>query len=65
MSAAPERLFSSAKLVVSHLRNKLGMDILEAFECLKSWYKLKEWNDTDWLIQMLIQGEGDSKNNAS
>jgi hypothetical protein len=36
MSASPERLFSSAKLVLSDRRNRLGMVILEAFECLKS-----------------------------
>jgi hypothetical protein len=41
------------------------MDILEAFECLKSWYKLKEWNDTDWLVQALIEGGRESKNNTS
>jgi hypothetical protein len=41
ISADPERLFSSAKLLISHLRNKLGMDIIEAFECLKSWYRIK------------------------
>ncbi len=34
MSADPERLFSSAKLVLTDLRNRLGMDLLEAFECI-------------------------------
>lgn len=43
MSADPERLFSSAKLTISDLRNRLGIDIIEAFECLKSWYKMKGW----------------------
>ena len=37
MLADPERLFSSAKLLISGLRNKLGMDIIKAFKCLKSW----------------------------
>ena len=41
MLADPKRLFSSAKLLISVLRNKLGMDIIEAFEYLKSWYKIK------------------------
>ena len=41
MSADPKRLFSSAKLLISDLRNKLGIDIIKAFECLKSWYKIK------------------------
>jgi len=33
----PERLFSSAKLLISDRRNRLGDDIMEASECLKSW----------------------------
>jgi len=37
MSDEPERLFSSAKLLISDLRNRLGDDIIEAAECLKSW----------------------------
>ena len=36
MSADPERLFSSAKLLISDLRNKLSMDIIKAFKYLKS-----------------------------
>jgi hypothetical protein len=44
MLADPKRLFSSAKILITDLRNKLGMDIIEAFECLKSWYKLKGWD---------------------
>ena len=56
MSAAPERFFSSAKIVLSHLRNKLGMDLLEAFECLKSWYKLKDWDNDSWWVQELLNG---------
>jgi hypothetical protein len=43
VSADPERLFSRAKLLITDLRNRLGMDIIEAFECLKSWYKMKGW----------------------
>ena len=41
MSANPKRLFSSAKLLITNLRNKLGIDITKAFECLKSQYKIK------------------------
>ncbi|KAH0604073.1 uncharacterized protein H6S33_007104 [Morchella sextelata] len=37
MSADPERLFSSSKLLISDRRNRLGDDIIEASECLKSW----------------------------
>jgi hypothetical protein len=39
MSDEPECLFSSAKLLISDLRNRLGDDINEAAECLKSWVK--------------------------
>jgi hypothetical protein len=54
MSADPERLFSSAKLLISDLRNKLGMEIIEAFECLKSWYKIEGWQDeSEWLEKII------------
>jgi hypothetical protein len=33
----PERLFSSAKLLISDWRNSLGDYIIKAPECLKSW----------------------------
>ncbi len=49
MSADPERFFSSPKLSLIDLRNKLGMDILEAFEYLKSWYKIKAFTgESKW-----------------
>lgn len=41
MSAAPERLFSSANITISDRRNRLHSDTTEAIECLKSWRKLK------------------------
>ena len=54
MLADPERLFSSAKLLISDLRNKLGMDIIEAFEYLKSWYKIKGWEaESEWLEKII------------
>jgi hypothetical protein len=37
MSDQPERLLSSAKLLISDRRNSLGDDIIEASECPKSW----------------------------
>jgi hypothetical protein len=36
MSDKPERVFSSAKLLISDVRNRLGDDIIMGFECLKS-----------------------------
>ncbi len=38
MSDECERLFSSAKLLLSDRRSRLGMDIIEASECLRAWY---------------------------
>jgi hypothetical protein len=43
MSDEPERLFSSAGLTLNDRRNKAGIDLIEALEQLKSWYKVKEF----------------------
>jgi hypothetical protein len=52
--ADPEYLFSSTKLLISDLRNKLGIDIIEAFEYLKSWYKIKGWEaELEWLEKII------------
>jgi hAT family C-terminal dimerisation region len=40
MSAEPERLFSSAKITITDRRNQLKSDIIEALECLQSWYDI-------------------------
>jgi hypothetical protein len=42
MSAAPERLFSSANITISDRRNRLHGDTTEAIECLKSWRKIQD-----------------------
>ncbi|KAF5705165.1 ribonuclease H [Fusarium mundagurra] len=36
MSAEPDRLFSGAKITITDRRNRLGSDVIEALECLKS-----------------------------
>jgi hypothetical protein len=36
MSADPERLFSLAGLTITDHRNRLGIDVIKAIECLKS-----------------------------
>jgi hypothetical protein len=54
MSAAPERLFSSANITISDRRNRLHGDTTEAIECLKSWRKLKGSNDVEFKV-----GSGD------
>jgi hypothetical protein len=49
MSAEPERLFSATKLMITDIRNRLGIKMIEALACLKSWYKLKglQWTGGD------------------
>lgn len=37
MSAEPERLFSGAKVTITDRRNQLGIESIQAIECLKSW----------------------------
>jgi hypothetical protein len=37
MSPESERLFSSAKITITDRRNRLGIETIEAIECLKSW----------------------------
>jgi hypothetical protein len=44
ISAAPERLFSSANITISGRRNRLHSDTTEAIECLKSWRKIQTIN---------------------
>jgi len=47
MSAECERVFSSAKLLISDTRNRLSVDIIEANECLKAWYGRPKEETTD------------------
>jgi hypothetical protein len=46
MSAEPERLFSATKLIITDRRNNLNIKTIESLACLKSWYKLKEFDVT-------------------
>jgi hypothetical protein len=39
MSAECERVFSSAKLLITERRNRLKDDIIKACTCLRAWYK--------------------------
>jgi hypothetical protein len=39
MSAEPERLFSDTKITITDRRNKLGIESIQAIECLKSWLR--------------------------
>jgi len=42
MSAEPERLFSSCKITLSDRRNRMGPELVEALQCLKSWLEIKD-----------------------
>ncbi len=57
MSAAPERLFSETKLTLTDLRNRLGMELLEAFQCLRSWYRMGEWSGGNFALEQLLAQE--------
>jgi hypothetical protein len=45
MLTNPKRLFFNVKVCITEFKNKLGIDILEAFECLKSWYKIQGFRE--------------------
>jgi hAT family C-terminal dimerisation region len=47
MSAAPERLFSSCKITITDRRNKLSIKVIEALECLRSWYQVERFDLED------------------
>jgi hypothetical protein len=47
MSADPERLFSGAKITISDRRNRLGIEVIQAIECLKSWLNIVEGLEDD------------------
>ena len=50
ISVEPERLFSAMELIIFNQRNQLEMKMAEALVCLKSWYKLKDWEKLESLL---------------
>jgi hypothetical protein len=54
MSADVERLFSSCGLTLEDRRNRMGPELLEALECLKSWQKIKEFD----ILESLVGSDG-------
>ena len=63
MSAEPERLFSDTKITLQDRRNRLGIDIIEAIECIKSWSKTHKvaWvDDVGLALDTAIIGEESS-----
>jgi hypothetical protein len=55
MSAEVKRVFSSSKLFNSDRRNRLGVDVICAVECMKSWEKagIVESNEVRKMEEML------------
>ena len=47
MSAETERIFSDTKLYISPLRSRLGIDIVEAMECLLRWNRAGLQEETE------------------
>jgi hypothetical protein len=47
ISVDPECLFSGAKITISNRRNRLGIYIIKALECLKSWLKIQIFLDNN------------------
>jgi hypothetical protein len=51
MSAEPERLFSGAKIAITDRRNRLGSDVIEALECLKSWFGIRDFQGDEICVE--------------
>ena len=47
MSSEPERVFSGAKHTLTDQRMRISIEVLELLECLKSWFKIGIFTETD------------------
>ncbi|KJZ68940.1 hypothetical protein HIM_08228 [Hirsutella minnesotensis 3608] len=63
MSDECERLFSSAKILLSDRRSRLKIDIIEASECLRSWYGPPVRNTFEDTNIGKLEGESDLREN--
>jgi hAT family C-terminal dimerisation region len=54
MAAEPERLFLGGRITITDRRAQLGIEAIEAIECLKSWLQRDNisWINTDVGIQV-------------
>jgi hypothetical protein len=43
ISVELESLVSGAKITITDRRNRLGSDVIEALECLKSWFGIRDF----------------------
>lgn len=64
MSAEVERLFSSCKITITDRRNRIGIEAVEAIECLKSWLREDNvaWVDEDWTDRWIAEVEAETQN---
>jgi len=53
MSAELERVFSRSKITISDRRCRLGIKLIKALECFKSWIRIEEWLDETVLVDTL------------
>jgi hypothetical protein len=63
MSAEVERLFSSCKITITDRRNRIGIDTVEAIECLKSWLRESNiaWVDEEWIDRWVAEVEAETQ----
>jgi hypothetical protein len=63
MSAEVERLFSSCKITITDRRNRIGIDAVEAIECLKSWLRENNvaWVDEEWIDRWVEEVEAETQ----
>jgi hypothetical protein len=58
MSAEPERVFSGSKITISNRRCSLGIQLIEALECLKSWMGIAEWMEETIIVDGPVLSTG-------
>jgi hypothetical protein len=59
MSDECELLFSSTKILLSDRRSRFKIDIIEASECLQSWFGLPAQNTFEDINIKRLEGESD------
>ena len=57
MSTEPERVFSCARRIISWDRTRLGSQMVEYSECLKSWISIPSGNDRPLLAGVFWSAE--------
>ena len=67
MSAEVERLFSSCKITIIDRRNRIGINAVEAIECLKSWLREDNivWVDGDLTDYWVAEVEAETQKGNS